>query len=506
MRRRRQHGFTRPVAMSPFSIMHISDLHRSPRDSISNDELISALVHDRDRYVREEPSIEAPQAIVVSGDLIRGVPLGAEDFATRIEEQYFVAEEFLDELVRRFLEGDRSRLIMVPGNHDVDWNTAFSALAPVLDDAIPGDLRAELHAEDSLLRWNWKTRTLYRIADLNIYKRRLDSFWRFFERFYEGVPGLMTVRNPSDVRLFSLCDDRIGIAAYNSCHGNDCFAFHGMIRQGSIARSDLDLNDSGETYDLRMAVWHHSIEGSPYRTDYMDVDVVRGMIGRGFRLGLHGHQHKAQATAQEIRLPDQEKMAVVSAGSLCAGADDLPVGTHRQYNVLEIAEDFDSVRTHVRAMAVANLFSRAQLSDFGGASFFDLSWTRPRNAVGEIVNVQSARVCARIDEAEAAVMSGDAAQAVTILKSFDELPPGSYQRQLFLNAAMDARDWQGIVDTTDPPATIEELVQRFDAYCRLRDFEGAIGALDLFSRTLRLPESQESELRSRAHAQEAMGR
>ena len=110
------------------------------------------------------------------------------------------------------------------------------------------------------------------------------------------------------------------------------------------------------------------------------------------------------------------------------------------------------------------------------------------------------------DEAEAAVMSGGASQAVAILKSLDGLPPGSYQRQLFLKAAMDAWDWQGIVDTTDPPVTIEELVQRFDAHYRLRDFEGAIGALDRFSRKLRLPESQESELRSRARAQEAMGR
>ena len=55
--------------------------------------------------------------------------------------------------MERFLEGDRSRLIMVPGNHDVDWNTAFSALEPVQDGAIPSDLRAELYAEDSSLRW-----------------------------------------------------------------------------------------------------------------------------------------------------------------------------------------------------------------------------------------------------------------------------------------------------------------------------------------------------------------
>ena len=432
--------------------------------------------------------------------------MGTEDFATRIDEQYAVAEEFLDELVRRFVDGDRSRLVMVPGNHDVDWNTAYSALEPVRNDSVPGDLRSELHAEDSLLRWDWKTRSLYRIANLEFYERRLAAFWRFFDRFYEGVPGLMTVQNPADVRLFSLCDDRIGVAAYNSCHGNDCFAFHGMIRQGSIARSDLDLNDSGKTHELRMAVWHHGIEGSPYHTDYMDRDVVRGMIGRGFRLGLHGHQHKAQATAQEIRLPDRERMAVVGAGSLCAGADDLPVGTHRQYNVLEIAEDFCSVRTHVRAMTVANLFSRAQLAEFGGESYFDLGWERPRNAVGDTIDVRARRTRAFIDEAEAAAKVGEPARAVAILKSLGELEAGSYERQLYLSAAEDAQDWQGIVNITDPPATIGELVQRFDAYCRLRDAGGAIDALDRFSRDLHLPGPVESELRARASAQEAMGR
>ena len=486
--------------------MHISDLHRSPRDPISNDELISALVHDRDHYVCEEPSIAAPEAIVVSGDVIQGVPLHTEDSTTKIKEQYAVAEEFLDELVRRFLEGDRSRLIMVPGNHDVDWNMALSALKPVENGEVPGDLGAELHAVDSLLRWDWKNRILYRIADTELYEQRLDAFWLFFERFYEGVSGLMPVEHPYDVRLFSLCDNRIGVAAYNSCHGNDCYAFRGMIRQGSIARSDLNLKDSGKAHDLRMAVWHHGIEGSPYRTDYMDISVVQGMIGRGFRLGMHGHQHKAQAMAQAIRLPDQERMAVVSAGSLCAGANDLPVGTHRQYNILEIAEDFCSVRTHVRAMTVANLFSRSQLVEFGGASYFDLNWEPPKNAVGGAIDVRARRTHVLIDKAEIAAKSGYPARAVAILKSLGELEPGSYERQLCLSAAVDAQDWHGIVNIANPPVTIEELVQRFEAYCRLRDPGGAIDTLNRFARSLHLPGPLESDLRARASAQEAMER
>ena len=65
------------VMGKPFSILHISDLHRSSADPISNAELISALVQDRDRYLREDPRILPPEAIVVSGDLIQGVGLEA---------------------------------------------------------------------------------------------------------------------------------------------------------------------------------------------------------------------------------------------------------------------------------------------------------------------------------------------------------------------------------------------------------------------------------------------
>ena len=491
--------------MKPFSILHISDLHRSPRDPISNDELISALVSDRDRYVYEDPPIAAPEAIIVSGDIIQGVSLDTDDFATKIDGQYAVAEEFLHELVQRFLDGDRSRLIMVPGNHDIDWNTARSALEPVTDQEMPSDLRAELYTEKSRLRWDWKTRTLYRIADPALYEKRLEAFWNFFGRFYDGVLGLLPVQNPTDVRLFSLCDARIGVAAYNSCHGNDCFALHGMIRKETIARSHLDLNDSGKLFDLRMAVWHHSIDGPPYRTDYMDIDIVRGMIGRGFRLGLYGHQHKTQVSPQEIYLPDRERMAVISAGSLCAGANELPTGTHRQYNVLEIADDFRGVRAHVRAMNIVNLFSRGQLIEFGGASYVDLAWTPPRNEVGTVIDTKAQRTRTLIDKAESAAKMGNSAQAVDILDTL-ELPPGSYERQLYLSAATDAQDWEGILKVTDPPATIDELVQRFEAFSQLGDSGGALDALNHFSQQLQLPEPMVAELRGRAIAQEAIRR
>lgn len=475
--------------------MHISDLHRSPRDTISNDELISALVGDRERYTREDPAIAAPDAIVVSGDIIQGVPLRAPDHKASLTEQYRVAESFLDELARRFLGGDRARVVIVPGNHDVDWNEARRAMELVGAEDSPRDVLDAIVANDSLYRWNWKTRELFRIADPARYAQRLDSFWEFFERFYAGVPGLSGVRR-GDANLFRLCGGKIGVAAFNSCHGNDCFAFHGCIPRAAVARAHLDLGERNDALDLRIAVWHHNIEGPPYRTDYMDVEIIRGMIGRGFRLGLYGHQHKAQAEPQHLFLPDRESMAVVSAGSLCAGASELPTGVHRQYNVIEIAPDFRSARVHVREMAAANLFSRASLRAFGGQSYVTLNWEGPKDAAGRPVDVGQERVRVATEQAEVLMKEGNAKAAVEALEQHADAL-GEYGRRLLLEAASKTDAWALIIRLTATPRSIEELVQRVEACLRAKDPSGAGRALDEFSARVSLPVATERDLRTR---------
>jgi hypothetical protein len=359
-----------------FSILHITDLHRSKTDPISNPELLSALMSDRDRYVVENPPIRAPDAIVVSGDLIQGVTLGATDSAAQLGAQYEVAHQFITDLTDRFLGGDRSKVIIVPGNHDIDWNAAFAAMAEVDPATGPLSLPGALYEQGSRYRWDWKSRRLYRIKDDAAYASRLDAFWSFFDRFYSGVTGMLSVSRGSDANLYSLDDGRIGVAAFNSCAGNDCFSFHGEIPREAVAQAYMDLKDRGP-WRLRIAVWHHDVEGPPNRADYMDADIVRGMIGRGFRLGLYGHQHRLQVTPQHARLLDDETMAIASAGSLCAGRWELPTGALRGYSIIEISDDYSSARVHVREMGFANLFTRAVLRDFSGRSHVDLTWTTP---------------------------------------------------------------------------------------------------------------------------------
>jgi len=154
-------------------------------------------------------------------------------------------------------------------------------------------------------------------------------------------------------------------------------------------------------------------------------------------------------------------------------------------------------------MVVANLFSRGRFVDFGDTSYADLDWTPPRNAVGKEIDTQAQRLRMLIDQAEVAAKTGKPEEALSILDKV-ELPKGSYQRQLYLTAATDAKTWNAIIKVTDPPSTIDELIQRFEAFSQLADHTGAVDALDRFAKELQLPEPILTELRGRASAQEAI--
>jgi hypothetical protein len=479
-----------------FCILHITDLHRSKADPISNAELLSALLNDRAHYTHEDPPIPPPQAIVVSGDLIQGVGLGHPDPDKELAAQYDVAYEFLTELTDHFVNGDRSKVILIPGNHDVDWNRARASMEPVDPKNAPGELPEALYEPDTLYRWDWKKRELFIIKDKNVYRERLGAFWRFFERFYENTPSLLRVAPWADANLYSLDEARIGVVAFNSCAGNDCFSFKGEIPREAVAQADLDLRDFGP-WRLRIAVWHHDIEGPPSRTDYMDPEIVRGMIGRSFRLGLYGHQHRTQTTPHHIYLPERETMAVASAGSLCAGARDLPVGARRGYSIIEIGNDYDRARVHVREMAYANLFSRANLPIFGGLSYVDLEWTAPIDAGGRPEDPIRKKRTAILQEAETALrQEGDPHEALRLLDTID-VATDPFGRRLKLSAVQATGESDRILALVGQPRTIEELVIGVDTYLNTGRLDEACALLLAHGERLQLPGAVRADIEKR---------
>ena len=96
-----------------FSILHIPDLHRSTEEPVDNSSLLAALLVDCDRYAGKTPRIPPPHAIVVSGDIIQGARIDAPGWLQSMKDQYAVANSFLTALCDRFLDGDRSRMVLL---------------------------------------------------------------------------------------------------------------------------------------------------------------------------------------------------------------------------------------------------------------------------------------------------------------------------------------------------------------------------------------------------------
>ena len=302
------------------TILHISDLHRTSGPHLSNDELLPALVSDATRWDLE--GIPKPELIVVSGDLVQGAALEAHNSDAEVEDQYREVGDFLRRLGEEFVDSDHSRIVIVPGNHDVHWRRSLDGMRPI--DPSPDGIATKALQPTSGLRWNWVDRRAYEISDQDLYASRFGHFRRFRKNFYDGVEPSPLFGEHEDLLFFEYPELDLLVAGFASWHGNDCFCHVGEIAPTSLALSQKLIARS--RMDTAVAVWHHSITGGPRTNDYMDRRVVHRMIDFGFSVGLHGHQHYPGAAPFELSLPDLTSMAIVGAGSLAVGDNELPMG------------------------------------------------------------------------------------------------------------------------------------------------------------------------------------
>lgn len=468
---------------SVFSIMHISDLHRSPRDPIPNVTLIQSLLADRSNYTKY--GVPAPDAIVVSGDLVWGAAIDTPDYRTVIRCQYTAALEFLSDLADRFLDGDRSRVVIAPGNHDGCWNTAKSAMRKVAHHDEPDNIHAELHSTSARYRWSWQDRSLYEIVDQELYRRRFDAYWDCVEHFYRDVDLPVPLCRKRHFNVFQLDGGRLVVVAFESQSHNDHLADYGYVSDASISKCDLLLRDAGLSPTLKIAVWHHGISGPPAASDYLDVGSVAKMIAVGFRLGLHGHQHYSDASTQHVHLPEIAEMAVVGAGSLCAGDSDLPHSVNRQYNLIVIGSAYDRADVHIREVISANQFGASRNPRFSPEGYICVKWERLKDAAGRPIDQQAANERSSISEAESALNEGHPDSAVEALAHL-ELGSGTYARALYIEAAQAAERAELLVPVLDPPDSADELVALVLALESSDEVTAALDALHRHQKRLSL--------------------
>jgi hypothetical protein len=179
-----------------FSVLHISDLHRDLRDEVANGPLLDSLLRDIDHYDSQNPPISRPSICVVSGDLIYGVKPDSPDAGRELDRQYDQAVDFLIGLADKIFDGDRGRLVLLPGNHDISYPIVIASSTRIEIPVSPTERRLltdELFAPMSRLRWSWSEVCFYRITDHEQYEQRLSGFARAYGEFYQNArPFRMT--------------------------------------------------------------------------------------------------------------------------------------------------------------------------------------------------------------------------------------------------------------------------------------------------------------------------
>ena len=164
-----------------FSILHISDLHKDKNADYQY--LLSSLETDCTKWASE--GIPAPEFIVASGALVQGVKdyrCTQNEADDELLRQYGETEKFLKDLADIFLGGHRERVIIVPGNHDVNRNASFRSM-----DELGVDKNIEIAKSLSnsgwvseIYRWSWETCSFSQIVRSDVYNERFDAFKRFY--------------------------------------------------------------------------------------------------------------------------------------------------------------------------------------------------------------------------------------------------------------------------------------------------------------------------------------
>ena len=450
------------------TLLHISDLHRTSEPRLNNDELLMAITNDAKRWAQE--GIPSPDLIVVSGDLIQGPKPDTADPDPEIEAQYKEAGNFLCRLAADFVNSDLSRVVIVPGNHDVHWGRARRAMEPF--DACPDRIDHKAFEATSKVRWNWRDQRAYKIVDSGLYISRLEHFRRFQAAFYAGLNPNPLQQDDSDLIFFDYESLGLVIVGFASWHGNDCFCPVGAIAAESLIVSQKLL--AGSTTPVAVGVWHHGVVGGPTANDYMDQRVIHRLIDLGFTVGLHGHHHYAATAPFEVRLPNRTAMVVAGAGSLAVGDGELPMGEHRQFNVVVIDPDSSSVMVHVREMSPAGVFTGSHRSDFGGNSFIELelplSTARPKKA--------TAIQC--LDDAMTAVGTGRYEDALGLLPKIGS-SYSSKIRQVQIKALEGLQKTEELIKLLDPPQTVDEVVKSISLLLDANRFDDAAKRLETAS-------------------------
>nr|VFK19909.1 MAG: Calcineurin-like phosphoesterase [Candidatus Kentron sp. LPFa] len=307
-------------------ILHLSDLH------LTDEKLANTCRTQLETDLRQELRIDRLNYLVISGD-----------FTHRATEAEFrAAFEMVDGLVQHF-GLDSNRVVIVPGNHEVNWDLSEAAYPFVPRSKLPSILPEGGHIPageaGALVRDDDKYRARFAPFNEHFY-RRVYRGEEHAEYPLEAAAQFLWLERPADRILF------LGL---NSCweidhHFTERAGIHMPALARALDRLNDGLQDGKSKYDgwLKCAVFHHPVTGR----EAMNAEFMQLLATHGFQLCLHGHIHEAMEDYHKY--DDARSVKIVGAGTFGAPTREQVPGIPLQYNLLTLDPATGEMRVDTR--------------------------------------------------------------------------------------------------------------------------------------------------------------
>lgn len=289
------------VDSSPATIiLHLSDLHfNGDKDQV---ELIYGQLADD----LEAQNVVRLDAVIITGDLVDAAKT----------EEYDAAEFFLEHLMKGFCL-EPGGLAIVPGNHDINWETSKAAYM--------------MNTEGKDPNTHFVSNEEIKVHNDHLYEKRLSNFAQFYRKV-KGEEYSLTTKKQFTVT--ELSEHGVCVLGLNSAWETD----HQFKDRASINPFALNagLGLCKGKRRLKIAIFHHPIDG-PEASRIKEIEFLDRLVLHNFHLVLHGHIHETRTQRYDLDQVDQgRRLRLVSGGTFGAPRKSWAPGFARQYNLLRL--------------------------------------------------------------------------------------------------------------------------------------------------------------------------
>jgi small GTP-binding protein len=296
------------------TILHLSDIHLGNKEQapIYRDKLTLDL--------KQNLHLKQLDYLIISGDLTNKAT----------SDEYEAAFEMLNELKLEFgLKSDR--VIIAPGNHDLNWNSSVESYTYIPGFNLPSNLdNTYIVIPNGALKRNEDQ-----------YRERFTNFANFYRRICGGGNSYpLTYEDQAIIQKFP--EDKLLFLTLNSAWQIDHhYKNRAGINEQALSKAVVTISAKYKDY-YKIAIWHHPVTGP---ATMRNTEFLGELAVAGFEVCLHGHIYEVQEGFYQY--DSNRKLHIIGGGAFGAPAREQVTGIPLQYNLLQfdLAQGIINVKT-----------------------------------------------------------------------------------------------------------------------------------------------------------------